>query len=211
MDFYNNNEQIIIDIDPRLSPWENVNSLYSKSKKIKASYDYAKEDLPKQEELLKYLNQSKDFINRSSSIDELDDIREELEEYKIVKKKSNKKKSISSKSKPLHYVTENSSHIYVGKNSKQNDYITLKLANKDDYWFHIKDLPGSHVILRNENINDEDIQIAAYLAALNSSITDKSKIDIDYTQKKNVNKAKGAKPGMAVSYTHLTLPTICSV
>lgn len=200
LDFYNNNEKILISIDPSLSPWENVNSLYNKSKKIKASYDYAKEDLPKQEELLKYLNQSKDFINRSLSIDELDDIRQELEEYKIIKKKSNKKKSITSKSKPLHYITENSSHIYVGKNSKQNDYITLKLANKDDYWFHIKDLPGSHVILRNENINDEDIQIAAYLAAVNSSITDKSKIDIDYTQKKNVNKAKGAKPGM-VYYT----------
>ena len=200
LDFYNNNEEIIIDIDPSLSPWENVNSFYNRSKKLKSSYDYAKRDLPKQEDLLKYLSQSKDFINRSSSIDDLNDIREELEEYKIIKKKFKKMKTSTSKSKPIHYLTENSSHIYVGKNSKQNDYITLKLANKDDYWFHIKDLPGSHVILRNDNINNEDIQIAAYLAAINSSVSEAGKIDIDYTQKKNVNKAKGAKPGM-VYYT----------
>lgn len=200
LDFYNNNEEIIIDIDPSLSPWENVNSFYNRSKKLKSSYDYAKRDLPKQEDLLKYLSQSKDFINRSSSIDDLNDIREELEEYKIIKKKFKKMKTSTSKSKPIHYLTENSSHIYVGKNSKQNDYLTLKLANKDDYWFHIKDLPGSHVILRNDNINNEDIQIAAYLAAINSSVAEAGKIDIDYTQKKNINKAKGAKPGM-VYYT----------
>lgn len=207
LDYYNNNQETVISIDPLKTPWENVEANYSRSKKLKASYDYAKKDLPKQIELLAYLEQTKDFINRSNSIDDLSDIREELVDMKIIKKKGKNKKKSSKKSKPYHYITNNTSDIYVGKNSKQNDYITLKLANKDDYWFHIKDLPGSHVVLRNDNINEDDIKIAAFLAAINSSVFRGSKVDIDYTQKKNVNKSKGAKPGM-VYYTDFNTITI---
>ena len=122
-------------------------------------------------------------------------------------KKSSKHKVKNKKSKPYHFVTVNNADIYVGKNSKQNDYITLKLANKDDLWFHVKDVPGSHVILRSENLNEDDILIAAYLAAMNSSISSEEKIDVDYTEKKNVNKAKGAKPGM-VYYENFNTITI---
>lgn len=207
LDYYKNNQETVINIDPQKTPWENVEANYTRSKKLKASYDYANKDLPRQKELLAYLEQTKDFINRSTSIEDLTDIREELVEMKIIKKKGKKKKKSSKKSKPYHYITNKSSDIYVGKNSKQNDYITLKLANKDDYWFHIKDLPGSHVILRNDNIDEDDIKIAAYLAAINSSVAKGSKVDIDYTQKKNVNKAKGAKPGM-VYYTDFNTITI---
>lgn len=207
LDYYKNNQETVINIDPQKTPWENVEANYTRSKKLKASYDYAYKDLPRQKELLAYLEQTKDFINRSTSIEDLTDIREELVEMKIIKRKGKKKKKSSKKSKPYHYITNKSSDIYVGKNSKQNDYITLKLANKDDYWFHIKDLPGSHVILRNDNIDEDDIKIAAYLAAINSSVAKGSKIDIDYTQKKNVNKAKGAKPGM-VYYTDFNTITI---
>lgn len=157
--------------------------------------------------MLQYLKQAKDFIERASSIDDLEDIRIELEDARIIKRKVSNKKKQTSKSKPYHYITDNSCDIYVGKNSKQNDYITLKLANKDDYWFHIKDLPGSHVILRNENVDTIDIEIAAYLAAVNSSADNYGKIDIDYTRKKNVNKAKGAKPGM-VYYTDFKTITV---
>ena len=207
IDYYKNNKETIISIDPKKTPWENVEANYTRSKKLKASYDYAKKDLPKQNELLAYLEQTKDFINRSNTIDDLLDIREELVDLKIIKRKGKNKKKSTKKSKPYHYITNNSSDIYVGKNSKQNDFISLKLANKDDYWFHIKDSPGSHVILRNDNIVDDDIKIAAYLAAINSSVAIGSKVDIDYTQKKNVNKAKGAKPGM-VYYTDFNTITI---
>ena len=207
LDYYNNNAERVIDIDPKKSPWENVDNAYARSKKLKSSYDYAIKDLPKQKDLLYYLEQTKDFITRSSSIDDLEDIRAELEEYNILKRKSNKKKKSSRKSKPYHYKTKNECDIYVGKNSKQNDYITLKLANKDDYWFHIKDHPGSHVILRNEDVKEDDIILAAYLAAVNSSVNIGTKIDIDYTKKKNVNKPKGAKPGM-VYYTDFKTVTI---
>ncbi|MCI7238600.1 MAG: NFACT family protein [Anaerococcus sp.] len=196
VDFYDNNKEVEVPIDPSKNPWDNVKAAYDKSKKLKASYDYAIKDMPKQDDLHKYLLQVQDFINRSESIDDLLDIREELEDARIIKKNSKSKKIHHKKSKPYHYVTANGSDIFVGKNSKQNDELTLKFANKDDIWFHIKDLAGSHVILRNDNINEEDIHIGAYLAAINSSIPNGIKVDVDYTEKKNVNKAKGAKPGM---------------
>lgn len=205
-DFYDNNKKIEIKLDPTKTPWENTENYYTKAKKIKNSVDYAKKDIPRQNDYLEYLNQLCDFINRSQSIEDLNDIRDEMIENNLIKK-SHKHKIKNKKSKPYHYKTKNGSDIYVGKNSKQNDYITLKLANKDDLWFHVKDVPGSHVILRSDNINDEDINIASYLAAVNSSISSDNKINIDYTEKKNVNKAKGAKPGM-VYYENFSTITI---
>ena len=205
-DFYDNNKKIEIKLDPTKTPWENTENYYTKAKKIKNSVDYAKKDIPRQNDYLEYLNQLCDFINRSQSIEDLNDIRDEMIENNLIKK-SHKHKIKNKKSKPYHYKTKNGSDMYVGKNSKQNDYITLKLANKDDLWFHVKDVPGSHVILRSDNINDEDINIASYLAAVNSSISSDNKINIDYTEKKNVNKAKGAKPGM-VYYENFSTITI---
>lgn len=194
-DFYDNNKEVKIILNPIKSPWENVESYYTRAKKIKNSVDYAKRDLPKQKDYISYLESLNDFINRSKSIEDLEEIKEEMEENNLIKKQGKKKRK-NKKSKPMHFKTNNGSDIYVGKNSKQNDYITLKMANKDDLWFHVKNLPGSHVILRSDNINERDIEIAAYLAARNSSLSKEKKIDVDYTQKKNVNKAKGAKPGM---------------
>lgn len=194
-DFYDNNKEVKIILNPIKSPWENVESYYTRAKKIKNSVDYAKRDLPKQKDYISYLESLNDFINRSKSIEDLEEIKEEMEENNLIKKQGKKKRK-NKKSKPMHFKTNNGSDIYVGKNSKQNDYITLKMANKDDLWFHVKNLSGSHVILRSDNINERDIEIAAYLAATNSSISKEKKIDVDYTQKKNVNKAKGAKPGM---------------
>lgn len=193
--FYENNNLITISLDPTKNSWENVESYYSKSKKLKNSLDFAKKDLPKQKEKLSYLNQLIDFIERSKTIDDLNDIKEEMAENNLIKKQS-KKINKNKKSKPYHFLTKNDCDIYVGKNSKQNDYITLKLANKDDLWFHVKDFPGSHVILRSNNYNEEDIKIAAFLAYKNSSVGNENKVDVDYTYKKNVKKAKGSAVGM---------------
>ncbi|MDD7766398.1 MULTISPECIES: Rqc2 family fibronectin-binding protein [Anaerococcus] len=195
-DFYNNNKDIKISLDSRKNPWENVDSYYKRYKKIKNSIDFAKDDLPKQKDLLEYLNQVSDFVERSESISDLDDIKEELIENKIIKNTSRNKKKTKAKSKPMQFKTVDNSNIYVGKNSRQNDYITLKLANKNDYFFHVRNAPGSHVILKTNLLNENDIKIASYLAASNSSQAKSNKVDVDYTEKKNVNKAKGAKLGM---------------
>ena len=205
-DFYNDNNLIKISLNPMKTPWENIDEYYNRAKKIKAAIVYAKNDLPKQENLLSYLNQLEDFVNRSNSISDLEEIREEMVDNKLIKKKGRNKKK-SKPSRPFHYKTDNGSDIYVGKNSKQNDYITLKVARKEDLWFHVKDSPGSHVILKTDKVFDEDIKKAAYLAALNSSLASANKVDVDYTEKKNVNKAKGAKDGM-VYYVNFSTITV---
>lgn len=205
-DFYNDNNLIKISLNPMKTPRENIDEYYNRAKKIKAAIVYAKNDLPRQENLLSYLNQLEDFVNRSNSISDLEEIRDEMVDNKLIKKKGRNKKK-SKPSRPFHYKTENGADIYVGKNSKQNDYITLKVARKEDLWFHVKDSPGSHVILKTDEIFDEDIKIAAYLAALNSSLASENKVDVDYTEKKNVNKAKGAKDGM-VYYVNFSTTTV---
>lgn len=205
-DFYNDNNLIKISLNPMKTPRENIDEYYNRAKKIKAAIVYAKNDLPRQENLLSYLNQLEDFVNRSNSISDLEEIREEMVDNKLIKKKGRNKKK-SKPSRPFHYKTENGADIYVGKNSKQNDYITLKVARKEDLWFHVKDSPGSHVILKTDKIYDEDIRKAAYLAALNSSLANENKVDVDYTEKKNVNKAKGAKDGM-VYYVNFSTITV---
>ncbi len=207
-DFYNNNKDIKISLDSRKNPWENVDSYYKRYKKIKNSIDFAKDDLPKQKNLLEYLNQVSDFVERSESISDLDEIKEELIENKIIKNTSRNKKKTKSKSKPMQFKTVDNSNIYVGKNSRQNDYITLKLANKNDYFFHVRNAPGSHVILKTNLLNENDIKIASQpLAASNSSQAKSNKVDVDYTEKKNVNKAKGAKLGM-VYYENFKTVTV---
>lgn len=194
--FYDENKNIKISLDDKKNPWENVDNYYKRYKKIKNSIDFAKIDLPKQNEYLDYLNQMADFVERSESIKDLDDIRDELIDNNIIKRTSKNKNKNKSKSKPMQFKTVDNSDIYVGKNSRQNDYITLKLAGKNDYFFHVRNAPGSHVILKTTELNEKDIKVASYLAAKNSSQAKSLKVDVDYTEKKNVNKAKGAKLGM---------------
>ncbi|MSS76936.1 fibronectin/fibrinogen-binding protein [Anaerococcus sp. AGMB00486] len=205
--FYDENKEIKIIIDPLKNPWENVDNYYKRYKKLKNSISYAKKDYPNQIEYLNYLLQLLDFVERSDSINDLDDIKSELISNKIIKDSSRNKKSNKEKSKPKHYITINNSHIYVGKNSRQNDYITLKLAGKHDYFFHVRNAPGSHVILKTDNFNENDLISASYLAASNSSLSNSLKVDVDYTEKKNVNKAKGSKLGM-VYYENFNTITV---
>lgn len=204
--FYDNKE-IKIEIDPMKNPWENVDKYYKRYKKIKNSIDFAKKDYPKQVDYLGYLDQLLDFIERCDSINDLEDIKDELIANKIIKKTSKHKKKRKNKSKPKHFKTIDGSDIYVGKNSRQNDYITLKLASKNDYFFHVRNAPGSHVILKTDKLNKNDLKVASYLAAINSSLSSNIKVDIDYTEKKNVNKAKGAKLGM-VYYENFNTITV---
>lgn len=206
-DFYNENKEIKIILDDRKNPWENVDSYYKRYKKIKNSIDFAKIDLPKEEELLNYLNQLSDFIERSESINDLDEIKDELIENKIIKNTSKIKKKNKTKSKPMQFKTVDDSTIFVGKNSRQNDYITLKLAGKNDYFFHVRNAPGSHVILKTNTLTENDLKIASYLAAENSSQAKSNKVDVDYTEKKNVRKEKGAKLGM-VYYENFNTITV---
>jgi Predicted RNA-binding protein homologous to eukaryotic snRNP len=111
------------------------------------------------------------------------------------------------KSKPLHYISSDGYHIYVGKNNYQNEELTFKFATGNDWWFHAKKMAGSHVIVKsnNEELPDSTFEEAGRLAAYYSSGRTAPKVEIDYIQKKHVKKPNGSKPGFVVYYTNYSL------
>ena len=138
--------------------------------------------------------------------DDLVQIKEELTEYGYIKRKNTGKK-VKIKSKPFHYVSSDGYHMYVGKNNYQNDELTFKFATGNDWWFHAKGMPGSHVIVKsgNEEMPDRVFEEAAALAAYYSKGRDNDKIEIDYLQKKNVKKPNASAPGFVVYYTNYSM------
>lgn len=194
--FYDENLTIIkIPLSIKISPWDNAQKYYKKYSKLKTSNKLLKKQIPKVTDDISYLEQILDSIDKVTETSEIEEIKDELRDLNLIKKRN--KKSIKTKlSKPHHYLTSSGVDVYVGKNNKQNDNLTLKTANKEDYFLHAKDIPGSHVILRNDNITEKDILEAAFLAAYYSKGSNESNLDVDCTKKKNVKKSKQAKPGM---------------
>ena len=140
-------------------------------------------------------------IENSTEIEELDEIKEELISEGYIKGSlKRKKKKEDSVSKPLHYISKDGFNIYVGKNNKQNDYLTLRLSHKDDLWLHVQNMPGSHVIIGKEGktIPDSTLEEAAILAAYYSKGKNSNHVPVDYTERKNVKKPKNAKAGMVI-------------
>ena len=140
-------------------------------------------------------------------ITELMDIREELGKVGYIRSKNNSKKETKLTTKPHEFVSSNGFKILVGKNNKQNDHLTLKVASNEDIWMHTKNIPGSHVIIKTEGkeVPDETIFEGAMLAAFFSKSKMSSQVPVDYTKKKNVKKPNGAKPGMVIYDTNNTV------
>ena len=137
---------------------------------------------------------------------DLTEIRQELEQAGYLRKKgTGRTKEL--KSKPFHYVSSDGFHIYVGKNNFQNDYLTFRFSNGNDWWFHAKKIPGSHVLVKTEGreLTDITFEEAGALAAYYSKGREQDKVEIDYVQKKEVKKPAGAKPGFVVYYTNYSL------
>lgn len=202
--FYSENlEEIEIPLDETKSGPLNSQAYYKKYSKLKNREKKFTEEVPHLENELNYLQIIKSNINNIEDLDDLIEIEEELIKEGYIKKKQsktkdkNKVKKNKKKFNPLKFKSSMNETIYVGKNNTQNDYITLKVANKDDIFLHIQTVPGSHVILKKENeISEQSLYEAAYLAGYYSSMRGQGTLSIDYTEKKNVYKAKGAKPGM---------------
>lgn len=200
-DYYNNNEAIYLDLDPRYSPAKNLEHYYSKYKKAKRTIDVLSAEIIKSKEHLLYLETTLEQVNISDNLD----LREIAEELGLEKSHQvNKKK----KSKPnyLTFLDEDNNMIFVGKNNVQNNYLTHSLANRDDYFFHVKNFPGSHTIVRTNNLTPELITLAASIAAFYSS-RNQAKIDVDYTLVKNVKKLKN-RDGSFVIYDNFKTITV---
>lgn len=205
--FSEKGEEITIPLDENKTPSENIQSYYKKYNKLKKSGESAIEQLEKNDEELQYLYSVLTNIENCESYSEIDDIKEELISTGYVRKrKANGKSSKKAKSsKPIHYISSDGIDIFVGKNNIQNDYLSLKFANKNFMWLHTKNIPGSHVIICSNNIPDNTLVEAATLAAHYSKAKDSSKVPVDYTLVKNLKKPNGANPGMVIYHTNYTM------
>ncbi len=199
---YYTNEEITIPLDPEIAPNDNAQRYYRKYNKLKVRETTAREQLDKaysdREYFLNLLHQM-DAITTS---DEVEEIREELVEEGILKFKSSNKKKKKNKIQLHEFKTSNGLTVLVGKNNKQNDYLTSKKAQNNHLWFHTKDIPGSHVVITHTpgEIEDQDILEAAMIAAFHSKAGSSESVPVDYTDIKHVHKISGAKPGF-VTYT----------
>lgn len=200
--FYDENlNELEVPLEVKLSPVENAQKYYKRYSKLKNANQLLLEQIPVTENEIEYLENVLHGIDSAISVEDIDEIKEELvaEGYLKgnIKKSKKKKEKISS---PHHYLSSDGIHIYVGKNNRQNDNLTLKFANRDDIWFHVQNMPGSHVIIRLEgnSVPDSTLEEAALLAAYHSRGKNNKLVPVDYTEKKNVKKSKNAKPGMVI-------------
>ena len=208
--FYSENfEEIEIRLDPNLTPAENAQKYFKKYNKEKRTFIALQDQIKQNDEELLYLESVLSSVNACTDEYDIKEIRTELAEQGFLKRqknnKNNKQKN-NKKAKPLHYISTDGFHIYVGKNNTQNDELTLRFAKPLDMWFHTKDIAGSHVIVVSEGkeIPNSTLNEAANLAAYYSKASNSSLVPVDYTPKKFVKKPNGAKPGMVIYETNKT-------
>ncbi len=191
---YENNQEVTIELDPLKTPIENAKKYYHKYQKAKKAMGHLKKHMKLTKEEINYFEVLQEQI-KSASLNDALEIRQELEEAHYLKRNISKKKK--KKHKPQYEAYEiDGAIIYVGKNNLQNEYITHKLAHKTDYFMHVKDMPGAHVIIRyHEELTETIIRTAAQLAAYYSKGRLSSSVPVDYTLVKNIRKVPGSKFG----------------
>ncbi len=178
-------ENIEIKLDKRLDVSSNANLYYKKYSKLKRSLSYIEEQIDLSNKRLEYLNNLLFQISISN----------EKELIEISNEFNNKREKTKQNKSEIMKICGDDYTIYIGKNNRQNEEITFKISRKDDIWFHIKDLPGSHVLLKSNSINDELIKYSAQIAAYYSKGKNYPKVDVMYTNIKNVKKVSRSYPG----------------
>lgn len=193
---------LTITLDPRLSPLENARAYYTKYNKLKRAQDSLREQLAQCAQEIGYLDSIVVALEHATLAAELLDIRLELINAGYIKPLT-KRRIPTPPSMPLTAKTADGLTILVGKNNRQNDIVTFKQAGHNDFWFHTKDIPGSHVILRTgeQEPSQAAIEIAANFAAYFSKAGQSAKVPVDYTRRRYVKKPSGAKPGFVI-YDH---------
>ncbi|MGI6279613.1 MAG: Rqc2 family fibronectin-binding protein [Acutalibacteraceae bacterium] len=206
--YYDENlAKIKIPLNPALSPSKNADKYFKDYKKTYSAEQALTVLTKKDREELLYFESVLESISRCTTLSEIDEIREELANTGYIKRPAQQKKRQNAPYKYMEYFSKEGYRILVGKNNTQNDYITTKLASKNDMWFHVKGMPGSHVVVfcGGKELSDETILKAAALAAKNSKAANSSQVPVDYTPVKYVKKPNSAKPGMVVYTTNKTV------
>ena len=207
-DFYDENmAEIDIPISPILSPQQNAAKFYKDYAKLKNAEKELTKQISLGEEELHYLKSVLDELNRADTEAELEEIRRELQDGGYIRPDAGKKRMKQAKVAPMRFESTDGYPVYVGRNNRQNDELTFKLARKDDIWCHASKVHGSHVIISCGGTTppDDTITQAAQLAAYYSETTAGQNIAVDVTPVKQVKKLPGAKPGMVIYHTYRTV------
>ncbi len=204
---YYTNEDITIPLDPNLTPSENAVKYFNRYNKLKRTFEADSKLIEETRSEIEHLESVSTALDIAAFEDDLVELKEELIESGYIHRKTKSGKKVKVTSKPFHYISSDGFDIYVGKNNFQNDELTFKFANGNDWWFHAKKMPGSHVLVRTEGkeLPDRTFEEAASLAAYYSKGKEQDKVEIDYCLKKEVKKPAAAKPGFVVYYTNYSM------
>ncbi|HEN9068727.1 TPA: NFACT family protein [Streptococcus agalactiae] len=199
LDNYYTNQTIEISLDRALTPNQNAQRYFKKYQKLKEAVKHLKGIISDTKNTITYLESVETSLNHAS-MEDINDIREELVETGFIKRRAHDKQH--KRKKPEQYLaSDGKTIIMVGRNNLQNDELTFKMARKGELWFHAKDIPGSHVLIRdNLNPSDEVKTDAAELAAYYSKARLSNLVQVDMIEAKKLNKPSGTKPGF-VTYT----------
>ncbi|MBD5146681.1 MAG: fibronectin/fibrinogen-binding protein [Ruminococcus sp.] len=198
--------QIEIKLDKRLTPSQNMQRYYGEYRKADTAEKILTEQIKKGEEELAYIDSVFDALTRTKGEDEVNELRLELAEQGYIRAAKLKGKPPKAHP-PLEFKSPDGFTVLVGRNNKQNDMLTTKLADKTDIWLHTKDITGSHVIIRAEGkeVPDSTVMWAARLAAFHSKAKNSSQVPVDYVPVRFVKKPSGSKPGMVIFTNNRTL------
>ncbi len=204
---YYTNEMITIPLDPLLSASENAKKYFDKYSKLKRTYEALSTLTAQVKEEIDHLESIQAALDLALLEEDLAQIKDEMIVSGYIHRRSGNTKKIKFTSKPFHYLSSDGFHIYVGKNNYQNDELTFQLASGSDWWFHAKGIPGSHVVVKTEGneLPDSTFEDAARLAAFYSKGRGQDKVEIDYTEKRNVKKPAGGKPGFVIYHTNYSM------
>lgn len=197
-------DKITIPLSERKTPIENAQSYYAKYNKFKHALVKVEEQIQIATADIEYFELLAQQVQQASPAD-IEEIREELAEQGYMRLKKSKRRKKPVKPTPEKYVSSTGVPISIGKNNKQNDYLTFKIARKWETWLHTKDIPGSHVVIHSDDPDEQTILEAATLAAYFSKARESSSVPVDYTEVKQVKKPSGAKPGFVIYFEQKTV------
>jgi len=206
LNYYTGGE-VTIPLDPQLTARENSQKFFDKYSKLKRTFEALSQLVQETKGEIEHLESISTSLDIALKEEDLVQIKEELTEYGYIKRHPMKGKKPKVTSRPFHYLSSDGFHIYVGKNNYQNEELTFKAAGGNDWWFHAKGIPGSHVIVKAEGkeLPDRTFEEAGALAAYYSRGRDNDKVEVDYIQRKHVKKAAGGAPGFVIYHTNYSL------
>lgn len=214
---YYDGKEITIPLDGMLTAANNANKYFDKYNKMKRTYEASLTLVKECKQTLDQLLLLQNSIEIAGSEADINEIRQEMTLAGFLKEKKGDNKGKQEKSNPLHFVSSDGFHMYVGKNNLQNDRLTFKTAGPKDLWFHAKEMPGSHVIVKLEgadDVPDNTYEEAARLAAYYSTGKTSPKVEIDYTRRGNLKKPPESNPGYVIyhtNYSMVALPDISGI